>query len=560
MDSTAKHVTEEARTLVRLESVSVQVRDKVRQARRILTDISLQIKEGELVGIAGGSGAGKTTLLRLLLGRIPLNATVTGRIHVIDNESLKNVSLSSKKQNPVSQSVAYVPQNTGSTLNPVFRIEDQLLETACLDRHIDRSSRTKTLDEIAAKYQLDRGILSRYPHEASGGQIQRVMIAMAMLRRPKLLLVDEITSGLDLKLATEIIQYILDHRDNASIVWISHDLMHLTHVTNRIIIMNSGYIIEQVEKQHRGVWELRESYSKQLFGYCLPKTQPEAQSSVHLTKKAQPSRPILVADAISAAYDEPTPVLKELRLTVDRGTITGVMGRSGSGKSTLLKALTGSLFVQTGTIRYYFDGAAAALAPNKPIDLKTIRQNIGMILQNPHASFDPKRTIRQAISDIQRRSLKQIIKGSSIESDSYALELLRQVTLEPKDVLDKYPFQLSGGECQRVALVRALLNQPQILICDEPVSALDFEAKYKVIDIILKLKKQYNLTVLFVSHDVDVLRQICDKVAVIEGGIVTEMVETAKLNELRSDIIQTYVYLSQHALTSWSLNPSPAEV
>ncbi|WP_066363821.1 dipeptide ABC transporter ATP-binding protein [Herbidospora mongoliensis] len=451
----------------------------------VVHDVSFTVAAGRTYGLVGESGSGKTTLGRAL-GRFGGDVTA-GRIDVDGTDVL---ALSPKDLRAWrAASLAVVHQEAGAALDPTMRVGAQLAEALRIQGR-PRGDVTELLDKVRLPGEAAR----RYPHQLSGGQQQRVVIAAALAGRPKLLILDEPTSGLDATVEREILDLIWELRAEigAAVVLISHDLALVGRLCDDVGVLHEGRLVE--EGPAARVLSLpRHPYTRLLIDSAPRITQ----------KRGREVPPLLEVRGLTRSYGK-TRVLDDVSLTIGRGEIVGLVGESGSGKTTLARAVAGLGHRGGGVIT--LDGAELPTRVGRR-DPST-RRRISMVFQDPDASLNPSHTVRTILA----RALGGF---EGVE------ELATLAALEPH-LLDRRPHRLSGGQKQRVAIARAFAGRPDLIVCDEPVSALDVSVQAGVLRTLADRQALTGVSYLFISHDLAVVSQLADRVAVMSGGRIVE--------------------------------------
>lgn len=481
----------------------------------LVDDVSLSVERGEFVGLVGESGSGKSTICFALLGLIRKGTQVThGQVRIggIDPLSLPSHDLLKVRRSEI----AYVPQSAGYALNPALTISRQLQDRlpGAVDAH-DRISHAFNRVSLPAT----KDFLERYPHQLSGGQQQRVAIASALVTNPKVIVFDEPTTGLDVAVQAQILDMIrrLCADEHVASLFISHDLAAVASLCSRTIVMRQGRVVEAGETR-QVLRTPNEEYTK-----TLVRSMPSLSASLAIIgprgkgydrPSAIGNASALSVDGLSAYYGSKR-VLHGLNLSIKPGECTALVGESGSGKTTLCRALIGLHSNYEGAIS--LDGGLLQKSSlQRSFDN---RRRMQYVFQNPYDSLNPRRTVRDII-------LEPIRFLGQKRSGNFASEQLKRVRL-PTSFVDRYPHQLSGGERQRVALARSLAANPRFLICDEVTSALDVSVQASVLDLIMDIRREMGLTVLFVTHHIALVPAISDNVIVLKDGRAVDFGPTA---------------------------------
>jgi peptide/nickel transport system ATP-binding protein len=540
----------------------------------IVDGIVLEVRPGEVLGLVGESGSGKTTVGMALMGYTRPGGKVTGGEILIDGRQLSALS-GGELRRLRGGTVSYIPQDPGTALNPALRISRQLSEM--LDVHTPDSSEeqrkariAETLGEVALP--TDEAFLRRYPHQLSGGQQQRVAIAMAFACRPHVIVCDEPTTGLDVTTQARVLETIRDlcRSHHVAALYVSHDLAVVAELADQVAVMYAGRIVERGPRDVIFA-RARHPYTRRLLRAVpdlegrravvgiggrapLPGHRPsgcffaprcdlaidachqqfpeatefEAGHIVHcyratdapselpttgsLAPAAQAGDVVLAVENVNAQYG-PKPVLFDIDVSVQRNECVALVGESGSGKTTLARCIAGLHAAYTGDIK--LDGDRLAESARRRS--KLARKQIQYVFQNPYASLNPRRTVGQTIA----RQLQLFSPGSRSEIGRKVGDLLDRVALSGA-AANRYPDQLSGGERQRVAIARALAAEPSLMVCDEITSALDVSVQAAIVELLRDLRIQTGLSMLFITHNLALIRTIADRVVVMTEGRIVE--------------------------------------
>ncbi|MEM8849091.1 MAG: ABC transporter ATP-binding protein [Pseudomonadota bacterium] len=476
----------------------------------ILRDVSLSIDEGEIVGLVGESGSGKSMTALAMIGLLPTGAETAGAIHLDDRDLTQ---LPERDWLAIrGTEIAMIFQEPMTALNPVHPIGAQVSETLRL-MGTPRVEAMAIAREKLDRVGLDHISLDRYPDELSGGQRQRVCIALAIARRPRLLIADEPSTALDVTTQAEILNLLHDlvRDEGMAMLLITHDLGVVAGLAHRVAVMKDGEIVEQGE-------------TEPLFRtHAHPYTRDLLAAS-HLNPKhinLTTETPVLEAKDITKSYG-PTRAVDGVCFTLHAGESLGLVGESGCGKSTLSRVLLGLEDANSGTITFHDQPGGTAMT-------RTERARLSVVFQDPYGSFNPRWPVQRIVTEPFH------LTGRPDDARSRAEEALTQVGLSASD-LTKYPHEFSGGQRQRIAIARALITHPDVLILDEAVSALDVRVRAQVLDLLADLQTRLGLAYLFISHDLTVVRAICDRVLVMKAGKIVERGPTAKVFDQPQDV------------------------
>ena len=479
---------------------------------RALEDVSLRVAPGEVLGVVGESGSGKTTLAHAIMRHLAGNARERAGAIRLDGQDL--MRLNQQELLAVrGRRIGMIFQDPATSLNPTLTLGRQLTEV--LERHrglAPRAAWQAGLDWLKrVELREPEALMRRYPHEVSGGEKQRVVIATAFAPHPELILFDEPTTALDVITGARILQLFSRLRRETGVagLYISHDLAIVSRVADRVAVMQRGRIVEE-EPAATIFHAPRHAYTNALVA-AVPR--PERR----LVFDTPAAASLLAAEQLSVRYGRPglfgrreTLGAHDVNLDVRAGEILGIVGESGSGKSTVARALTG-LAPYSGRIRL----------DAQPVGRmgRTYRRSVQIVFQHPDSSLNP----RQRVDEILSRPLR-LFGGSVAEIPA----LLEQVQL-PAAYARRWPHQLSGGEKQRVAIARAFAARPRLVICDEITAALDVSVQAAVIELLLALRRRHGTAYLFITHDLNLVRQIAHRLAVMRGGEVVDLLPVEAL-------------------------------
>jgi peptide/nickel transport system ATP-binding protein len=490
-------------------------------AEPAVSGVSFTVGRGEVVAVVGESGSGKSTTAHAILGLLAGSGHVTGGTVEFEGEQIDSYS-DRAWQRIRGARIGLVPQDPTTSLNPVTRIGDQVAEVLRIHGLADRRKARLDAVEVLERAGIDRPEIRarQYPHELSGGMRQRVLIGIALVSNPALVIADEPTSALDVTVQRRILDH-LDERiaeSGAAVLLITHDLGVAADRADRILVMQGGRIVESGRTADI-LDNPRDEYTKKLLS-----SAPSLSSGPVVRPVRQDTSPLLTLTGITKHFNvgrgSSITAVNEVSLTVPRGQTVSLVGESGSGKSTTARIAVRLEQADAGTIT--FDGQD--ITKVKGSDLRELRRRIQLVYQNPYASLDPKLSVQ----DIVAEPLRAFKVGGRSQQQSRAAELLDQVAL-PEQFLSRKPAELSGGQRQRVAIARALALKPDLLVLDEPVSALDVSVQAQILALLDELQRELGLTYLFISHDLAVVRQISDVVGVMQSGRLLEIGTTTEI-------------------------------
>ncbi|MEE2952716.1 MAG: ABC transporter ATP-binding protein [Pseudomonadota bacterium] len=489
----------------------------------ILNGVSLRVAPGETVCLVGESGSGKSVTSLATMGLLPKGALAvsSGRI-LVEGEDVVSASPSRLRQLRATR-MSMIFQEPMTALNPVLTIERQLEEVLSAHSQMSGAERRSRIRDILSLVRLPdvERMCRSYPHQLSGGQRQRVMIAMALVLEPKLLIADEPTTALDVTTQKEILKLVADiqERLGTSVLFITHDMGVVADIADRVYVMRHGNIVEDGP-----IGEIlkdpKRDYTRDLLT-AVPALHPREARARTSNEVVLSTVELGMTYGASSLFRkrEGTVAAKDVNLTLTRGRTLGVVGESGSGKSTVARCVMRLIDPTEGSIRLR-NQEIAGLSRRA---LRPARKRIQMIFQDPNRSLNPRLTVGDSITE------GPINYGASPDAArTRAKELLELVGL-PADAIDRHPHQFSGGQRQRIAIARALAMEPDVLVADEAVSALDVSVQAQVLDLLDDIQARLGVALLFITHDLRVAAQICDDVVVMQHGRIVEYGPTAEV-------------------------------
>ena len=475
--------------------------------QEIVRGVNLQLKRGEILGLIGESGAGKSTIGLAAMGYARDGCKITAGEIIFDGIELSSAPENEKRKLRGTR-ISYVAQSAAAAFNPAHRLLDQFAEGP-VDHGV--MSRTKAKEKGRALYRsLDlpdpENIGERWPHQVSGGQLQRMMVAMAMSCGPDLIIFDEPTTALDVTTQIEVLKTIKEivTDSNVAALYITHDLAVVAQLADQLMVLRYGNLVE-VNSTGQIIEAPKEDYTRALLDARARHEKTTAQF--------KDSSTLLSIDSVTVGYGKGPDVLQEVSVSVERGRTVAVVGESGSGKSTLARVITGLLPPRSGEILFQGELLPHALALRTKQQLRKTQ----MIYQLPDVALNP----RQRVRDIVGRPLSFYLGLSGKKREHRIIELLEHIELS-EHYIDRLPDELSGGEKQRICIARALAAEPELIICDEVTSALDTIVAKAILDLLQRLQRELSLTYLFISHDLDTVASIADQVVVLYAGRIAE--------------------------------------
>jgi len=526
-------------------------------------DLSFDLKRGEILGIVGESGSGKSVSSMAIMGILSKMASYPqGSIKYFaeDNSETEFTTLSEADYQGIrGKEISMIFQEPMTSLNPVYTCGEQVVEAILLHQNISKKDAKKRAIELFNEVELPRAekIFHSYPHQISGGQKQRVMIAMAISSKPKLLIADEPTTALDVRVQKRILEILknLQKKYNMSVIFITHDLGVIAQIAQRVLVMYRGDLLESGDVKQ--IFEnAKNAYTRGLIN-CRPRTNIRSKQlptvgdylnlndadiatkleAISIKQRKQEHKtlyslkPILKIENLSTTFVSERNILGKATSTVKAvdnvsfevfpGETIGLVGESGCGKTTLGRTILQMIPSSAGEVIY--DNKNLAKLSSK--DLRNLRQEIQIIFQDPYSSLNPRMTIGDAI--LEPMTVHGILNNKQ-ERRQRVIELLERVGLNA-DQYSRYPHEFSGGQRQRIVIARSLALNPKFIVCDESVSALDVSVQAQVLNLLNELKKEYGLTYIFISHDLSVVKYMSDRILVMRNGKIVEFGEADEL-------------------------------
>ncbi|MDA9802171.1 ABC transporter ATP-binding protein [Candidatus Pseudothioglobus singularis] len=525
-------------------------------------DVEFTLERGEILGIVGESGSGKSTIANAIINLIDPPGEITSGSIKIDNDELRdNEELIQEIR---GKKIGFVFQDPQTSLNPLFKIKDQLIETIQTHLNLDYQDALKKSIKLLEEVGIDNAEkrIEDYPHQFSGGMRQRVVIALAISCEPDLIIADEPTTALDVSIQHQILELLKDltKKRNLGVMIITHDMGVIAETTDKVIVMRHGLIVEQGDTKElltnpksneaRSLVISVPPTNKKIdrFKLISPDGKEITSGSKNLTKniiktwgaRENTNQKLLELSGVTKIFDDKSLVsnfsfgsknetaakvvkaVDNVSFELFEGETLGLVGESGSGKSTIAKIITGLVRPTNGEIFY---NNLSLYNSKRKYQIDKSRGQVQMIFQDPYSSLNPRFKVRDIISEPIRLFQKNI---SSSELTQNLYDLIDIVGMS-RQSLDRYPHEFSGGQRQRISIARALATRPRLLICDEPTSALDVSIQAQVLNLLKDIQDELHLAMLFISHDLPVIRQMCNRIVVLKNGIVCETKESEEL-------------------------------
>ena len=522
LQSRCRATMTDKKPVLSVENLTVKLPDHADRLNAI-EEVSFDVRPNEILCVVGESGSGKSVTAHTVMGLLPpkqLKPTA-GRILLQDENLFEKSELELREMRGAKMSMIF--QEPMTALNPVVTVGDQIEEVLRIHRPSNPKERARLCNEVMAAVNLPEPekLRKSYPHQLSGGQRQRIMIAAALILEPFLLIADEPTTALDVTTQAQILRLIRDiqAKHDTGVLFITHDFGVVAEIADRVVVMQDGRIVE-VGETHELLRNPQESYTRMLIS-SVPSLTPKARNN------SKDSNVVLSTQSLSKIYGgksffrktREVNAAQDVNIEIRKGETLGIVGESGSGKSTVARCIVRLINPTSGEI--YIDDDEIAELPESY--LRQHRRRVQIIFQDPYRSLNPRRTVGQSI-----------VEGPmnyGLDKDSAwtrATELLKLVDIDSK-AIDRFPHQFSGGQRQRICIARALAMEPEVLIADEAVSALDVSVQSQVLDLLDDVRKKFDLAMLFITHDLRVASQICDNVAVMCKGMVVEQGKSSEV-------------------------------
>ena len=511
-------------------------------------NVNIEVNKGEILGLVGESGSGKSTVGNAIInlidepGKVSSGSVILGDLNIHENSE----SIIKYRGNKIG----LIFQDPQTSLNPILTVGEQLIETIQthlnLNKEEAKNKSINLLKEVGIKDAEKR--FNDYPHQFSGGMRQRVVISLALCCEPELLIADEPTTALDVSIQSQILDLIkkLTKERNLAVILITHDMGVIAETANRVAVMKSGNLVE-IGETKKILTTPQQSYTKSLVSSVPPtnkkisrfviveKENKNKENNIKIlnrwTKKEIINQDLVQIKNLNKSFDDnfftensknSVLAVNNVSFEIKEGESFGLVGESGSGKSTIAKMIVNLFKPSSGDI--FFDSTCITKIKNRS-ELMKFRKQIQMIFQDPYSSLNGRLKVKDIIAEPITLHNPSI---SNSDLNNYVNDLLDSVEMTQKSA-DRYPHEFSGGQRQRISIARALATQPRLLVCDEPTSALDVSIQAQILNLLKDLQEQLNLTILFISHDLPVVRQMCDRIGVLKDGKLCEVSNTEDL-------------------------------
>jgi ABC-type glutathione transport system ATPase component len=507
--------------LLKIENLKMHIKTYMGTVKAV-DGVNIDINRGEIVGIVGESGSGKSLTSRTILKLLPEGGEVVSGKILFHNKDLLKLN-DNELRNIRGSKISFIFQNPSTFLNPVLKIGDQIAENILLHQKIDKREIKNIIISVLSDVGLRNPdkIINCFPHQLSGGMQQRVMIAMAISCKPDLIIADECTTALDVTTQLQILDLLknISKKTNISILLITHNLAVVSYLCSRVYVMFEGKTIESGESKNFFSRPQHE-YTKKLLNASKQIENSKFYSNHEINK-------ILNIENLNKNFNlpgsnEPLKAVNDLSFSLNEGEIFGIAGESGSGKTTVANLLMGLLEVNSGKITFINKEINQYLKYEK----KNFRKNIQMVFQDPYGSLNPRKTIGTTLS----LAIKIHFKLSEDEIKNKVFELLEKVELTPPEVFyERHPHELSGGQQQRVAIARAISTEPKLIISDEAVASLDMSIRSEILKLLKKINIETKVSMIMISHDLSVLKNMCNRIAIMHLGKIVEIGDKEKI-------------------------------
>ena len=518
-------------TILDVKGLTVQLPPSADRPNAI-EDITFNLGRGEIVCVVGESGSGKSVTAQAVMGLLPKELKATsGSTELLGEDTL--TATPTRLRDRRGTEMAMIFQEPMTALNPVTRVGEQISEMLEIHTDMSAAERRARAIEIMDLVQLPdpEKMVDSFPHQLSGGQRQRIMIAMALVLDPALLIADEPTTALDVTTQAQILKLIkeMQERRGTGVLFITHDFGVVAEIADRIVVMQHGRIIEQGLRD-QVLKDPQEPYTQMLMA-SVPSMKPPVRKPVEGEEAITVSQLNKIYGRTGwLSSDRIVHAAQDIHLHVKKGETLGIVGESGSGKSTVARCIARLIDPTSGSISLH--GTEIATLPEG--QLRPHRRKVQIVFQDPYRSLNPRRTIGLSLIEAPVNFGK-----SKEDAIAEARDLMELVGLQA-DALERYPHQFSGGQRQRICIARALAVKPEVLIADEAVSALDVSVQAQVLELLDDIRDKYNLAMLFITHDLRVAAQICDRLIVMQNGAIVEQGPT---HEVYSNPAQDYTRL-----------------